>query len=153
MSSSVAQFAAKMERAARRMAFAERQGVTEACKAAKVTMLSSARTAGINGRLSGVGAKGARVGVRYDVKGVDNPVGIVQWYGPIHLAAFGTKAHDIKPKKKKALSPSGNPWAAASAHVRGTSGKHFAEPAFAIVVASAPRIVENAVKRELLSIF
>lgn len=48
-------------------------------------------------RMSGVGRKrgGARVGVRYDIKGKDNPTSIVKAYGPLHLLERDTKAHPI----------------------------------------------------------
>lgn len=46
-------------------------------------------------RLKGVGKRGAKVGVRYDIKGTRNPTSIVRATGPLHLIERPTKAHRI----------------------------------------------------------
>lgn len=46
-------------------------------------------------RMSGVGKKGARVGVRYDIKGSKTLAALVKAYGPLHLLERDTKAHPI----------------------------------------------------------
>lgn len=133
---------------------ANRVGVEKACLAGKTVMLS-ALTAAVGGkRMKGVGRSGANVGVRYDVRGYENPVGIIRYTGPVHLIARPTRAHEITPRRsKKALSPSGNPWAAAFAQHPGTRGKKFTEPAERIVLAQSPRIIQAEVRGHLARTF
>lgn len=85
---------------------------------ARVEMLRARRTALVKGatelkqgverrlppskRLRGVGKKGARIGVRYDVKS-DEAV-VVKALGPLHLLERDTRAHTIEPKKRRAKS-------------------------------------------------
>lgn len=47
------------------------------------------------GRLRNVGSSGARLGVRYDVKGQKNPTGLIRATGPWHLVEYDTKRHFI----------------------------------------------------------
>lgn len=56
------------------------------------------RTGG-DGRLSGVGRNGARVGARFDKRGGNM---VVRATGPAHLIEGDTKAHRITPKKRRA---------------------------------------------------
>ena len=115
MSSSVDDLANRLVRGGQEITRANRVGVEKACLAGK---------------------NGAKVGVRYHVKGYTNPVGVIQYTGPAHLANSGTRPHQILPRSRqttakgnrrrgsaKALSPAGNPWAAASADHPGTKGK------------------------------
>jgi hypothetical protein len=45
--------------------------------------------------LRGVGSSGAKVGVRYDIKGTRNPTALVYMFGPAHLIERDTSAHTI----------------------------------------------------------
>lgn len=53
--------------------------------------------------LSNVG-RGAKVGARYDVKGVQNPSALVRATGPLHLLDWPTSPHQITSKVKKGRS-------------------------------------------------
>lgn len=133
---------------------ANRVGVEKACLAGKTVMLAGLTAAAGGNRLKGVGRSGARIGVRYDVRGFQNPVGIIRYIGPVHLLNNPTRPHEITPrKKKKALSPRGNPWAAASAQHPGTKGKKFAEKAEPIVLAQSKRIITQEVRSHLARTF
>lgn len=166
MSSSVDDLANRLVRGGQEITRANRVGVEKACLAGKNVMLATMTAALGGNRLSGVGKKGAKVGVRYHVRGYMNPVGIIQYTGPAHLANSGTRPHQILPRSRqttakgnrrrgsaKALSPAGNPWAAASADHPGTKGKKFFEKAEPIVVAQSKRIITQEVRSHLAGTF
>lgn len=132
---------------------ADRVGVEKACLAGKTVMLANMTSALGGNRLRGVGKKGAKVGVRFDVRGFENVVGIIKYTGPVHLANSGTRPHDIFPKKRKALSPQGSPWAAAYAEHPGTRGKKFAEKSERIVLAKSKQIIAKEVNAHLARTF
>lgn len=132
---------------------ANRVGVEKACLAGKAVMLSALASAGVGGRISGVGRSGGRAGVRYDVRGFQNPVGILRYVGAVHLVNNPTRPHEIAPKRKKALAPKGNPWAAAHAEHPGTRGKKFAEKAEPVVLAQSKRIITQEVRGHLARTF
>lgn len=79
---------------------ANRTATDRAAFAAKNIIAAEIQKAsGGDNRLSGVGsAPGARVGVRYDVKGTRNPTALVRAIGPLHLLENPTRAHVIIPK-------------------------------------------------------
>ena len=166
MSSSVDDLADRLVPGGREITRANRVGVEKACLAGKNVMLSAMVASLGSNRLSGVGKNGARVGVRYDVRGYQNPVGIIRYTGPAHLVNSGTRPHKIEPRSRqttaagnrrrgsaKALSPAGNPWAAASADHPGTKGKKFAEKAEPIVVAQSKRIITQELRSHLARTF
>lgn len=133
---------------------ANRVGVEKACLAGKSVMLSALSAAAGGGRMRGVGKSGSKVGVRYDVKGFQNPVGILRYTGQVHLLNNATRPHLIEAgKRKKALSPGGNAWAAATAQHPGTRGKKFAEKAEPIVLAQSKRIITQEVRGHLARTF
>lgn len=107
-----------------------RRGINAAALHTKRSVEAEMSAAGLGGkRLSGVGARGARIGARYDVKGTDNPVALVRATGPFHLIERSTKPHRIAPKKrrrgqgKRAMAiPGVGP--RASAQHPGTRAKH-----------------------------
>lgn len=70
-------------------------------RAAFAMKTSVQRQRGFTSRLRGVGRSGARVGVRYDVRGVKNPTAIVRATGPFHLIESDTKAHEIAPRSRR----------------------------------------------------
>lgn len=77
-----------------------------------------------DGRLSGVGRNGARVGARFDQRGPNQAV--VKATGPLHLIERDTKPRTIQPKKRrgaKALRLADGSFVASAQHP-GTKGKH-----------------------------
>lgn len=146
-----------MTRAGGRLQAVPRAGVTQACAAAKVIMLAEAGAAGVL-TMSGVGRRGGKVGVGYDVKGGVNAVGIVSYRGQAHLANNPTKAHEIRPRGgargrqgKRALStPDG---AFGKVVHPGTKGKQFFESAQPKVAAVTSKVFRQEVTRQLVSVF
>lgn len=102
-SNTPAQLAAKMKTfSGSGLQRAQRSGVEAAAREIKMVALPFMQAAaGGNLRLSGVGGKkmraggGAKVGVRYDMKGTVNPTAIVYAVGPAHLLERGAKPHHI----------------------------------------------------------
>jgi hypothetical protein len=80
------QFAAEIEGVTRR-------GVNES--ALLVTTSVAAFLGGRSIHLSGVGSSGAKVAVRYDIKGSRNPTAVVYMTGPAQLVERDTRAHTI----------------------------------------------------------
>lgn len=110
----------KFEVNVERMAF---DCVNEAALVIKTTVL-----AGSPSRLSGVGKKGAKLNVRYDIKGAKNPTALVRATGPWPLIERDTKPHDI-PKargKRGQVRPLliGDQWVEGPVHHPGTKGQH-----------------------------
>jgi len=146
---------------------ANRVGVEKACLAGKQVMLANMAAALGGLRMSGVGRKGgAKLGVHYDVMGYMNPVGIIKYVGPVHLADSSTRPHVIEPRSRqttakgnrrrgsaKALSPSGNAWAAAKVNHPGTKGKKFTRKSEAVVLAQSKRIIDAEVRAHLARTF
>jgi hypothetical protein len=163
LAASVNDLANKLVAGGRGITRANRVGVEKACLAGKTVMLANLVAAlGPDRRMSGVGRSGgARVGVGYDVMGYMNPVGIISYRGPAHLANNPTKDHLILPRQRqttakgnkrrgaKALSPTGRPWAAASAQHPGTKGLKFHEKSEPVVLAQSKRIIDAEVRGHL----
>lgn len=87
------QFARKMTHFAADVENVGREGVIQSS-----LVLTNAVAGFLGGRkirLSGVGKRGANVGVRFDVKGRKNPTGLVYMTGPAQLVERDTKAHGI----------------------------------------------------------
>jgi hypothetical protein len=166
LAASADQLAARLVSGGKAVTRANRVGVEKACLAGKNVMLANMVAALGGTRISGVGKKGAKVGVRYDVVGYVNPVGIIKYTGPVHLANSGTRPHEILPRRSQttakgnkrrgsasALSPKGNPWAAARVQHPGTPGKKFAEKAEPVVLAQSKRIITSEVRSHLARTF
>lgn len=102
------------------------------------------------GRLSGVGKKGTRLGVRTIV----GTQGIVTATGPWQFIEGDTRRHDVRPKRrrgKKALSIGGGAYASAK-NTGGSKGKHpFAKGTIAgqPLVGAAFQAAEDAALREV----
>ncbi len=82
---------------------ANRDGVNRAALAITNTIRDSIRAA-TNGsmRMSGIGARGARVGARYDVKGAANPTALIRATGPLHLLESGRSGgYPIRPRARR----------------------------------------------------
>lgn len=115
-----------------------------------------------SGRLRGVGKKGARIGVRYDLKADD--AAVVKAIGPLHLLERDTKAHTIEPKskgrganrrKRAGALKLGDGQFRASAQHPGTKGQHPFEKGIEDARPKAVRAMANpitdAVKRGIRS--
>ncbi len=109
-------FVRRTQKAAAAIPLAERAGVQAAAATAKRTILATARARG---------AKATDYWISVDQRGGNQgPQALVQLRGgPAYWAERGTKAHDVKPKRKKAIMTPRGP--RASAHVRGRKAKPF----------------------------
>lgn len=112
---------------------------------------------GADMRMSGIGKKGAKVGVRYDVLGFTNPTARVYATGPLHLVERGTKPHRIPKQRgararKRFLAIPGvgvRMWA----NHPGTTGKHPWQRGVAVAVPRVPAIFQAEVHRALKETF
>lgn len=113
-------------------------------------------------RLRGVGKKGARIGVRYDIE--TDGRAVVKAIGPLHLLERDTKAHEIKPKssgrgsnrkQRKGAVRLANGEFRASVQHPGTKGQHPFEKGIEDGTPKAVKLMRNAtsdaVKRGLKS--
>lgn len=137
-SRTMGQLATKLERVSVAMTGARRPGVERAAFATKQALLDAE---GAPRFLKNVGRRGAKVGVRYDIKGSENPTALVRWYGPVHLVNNPTRRHEITPKvrrrkARKAVLVNGTP--RARADHPGTRGKRFFEKGAARAATIAP---------------
>lgn len=91
------QFAHKVGRLPTHLQKAARAGTEAMALEVKRTVERQLRSAGVppGGRLRGVGRRGVRVGVRYDVAGFENPTAFVRMFGPAHLVESPTRPHQI----------------------------------------------------------
>ena len=92
MTSTPAQFAVKMHRAADGVKNASRGITLRAAQTVKKSVQDELSTAAPRGRVN-VGKRGARVGVRYDLRSDD--IAVVRMTGPAHLIERDTKEHRI----------------------------------------------------------
>lgn len=130
--SNAATFAAKMSKAAGSIPAAERDGVAAAARAARASIMNAATEAGAKPKGSWVGYRVVGTSAVVDLRGAR-----------AYWAERGTKAHDIKPKRKKAITTPQGP--RASAHVRGVTAKHFWAPGAAAARTTAPKAHGEAV--------
>lgn len=144
-------FAGKLQDAQRRAVGAS------ALHVKKVVGASIAGAVGGDMRMSGVGKKGAKVGVRYDVLGFANPTARVYATGPLHLVERSTKPHRIpkergaRARKRFVVIPGVGVrmWATHP----GTRGKHPWERGVAAATPAVPRIFQIEVHRALRETF
>ena len=102
---SVDSLVARIGKIARNVQTAELHAVNAAALAAKTTILPFvAASSGGDLRLSGVGRRGAKVGVRYDIKGTTNPTALVRATGPLHFRESDTKAGPRPHKRRRRRS-------------------------------------------------
>jgi hypothetical protein len=87
--------AARLTKVARELNGAAKPSVNKAALVLKKSVEHELVKVAPARRLSGVGKRGAKVGVRYDIKGAKNPTAIVRATGPMHLIERSTKAHTI----------------------------------------------------------
>lgn len=75
---------------------------TSLARAAFAAKRSIQHQSGYADRLSGVGQRGARLNVRYDIKGHGlNAAALIRATGPFHLLERDTKPHEIRPKGRR----------------------------------------------------
>jgi len=112
----------------------------------KVVGASIVGAVGADMRMSGVGKKGAKVGVRYDVLGFANPTARVYATGPLHIVERGTKAHRIPKQRgaraRKRLLVIPGVGVRLWANHPGTKGKHPWERGVAAATPAVPRIYQ-----------
>lgn len=102
MSRTPAELGGKLAAMAREVAD-NRDAVGAAALAIKDTTLPLVRAAtGGDGKLSGVGRNGAKVGVRYDVRGTVNATALIRATGPAQLVERDVKPHFVFPRKARA---------------------------------------------------
>jgi hypothetical protein len=93
------QFARQMATLGARMERNVADSVGKAAQVVKGSVEAQMRSAvGNDLRMSGVGRSGARIGVRYDVKGSRNPTAFLRATGPVQLVERDTIAHTILPR-------------------------------------------------------
>lgn len=102
MASNVGRSAAlRLRKIAAEVEKAQRSAVSHAALEAKTAHLDALRRVVPSARLRNVGKSGARLGVRYDIKGTQNPTALVRATGPWHLIENPIKAHEIRPRRRR----------------------------------------------------
>lgn len=101
-SRNAAQLVGKIDQFAQAVPAANRKATLQAAMVVKKSTLDRMRVAsGGDLKLSGVGKKGARIGVRYDINGQVSANALVKATGPVQLVENRTHAHVIGPKGVK----------------------------------------------------
>jgi hypothetical protein len=104
VASSVGALVAKrLTKVAKEVSGAERPAVNKASLVLKKSVERELLKVAPSRRLKGVGRKGARVGVRYDIKGKRNFSSIVRATGPMHLIERSTRPHVITAGERERL--------------------------------------------------
>jgi hypothetical protein len=156
VSGSADQLANRLVSGGRAITRANRVGVEQACLAGKEVLTAAGMAAGLpspGGVIRGVGVRGSKWRVRYDVKGYENPVGIIRMYGAVHLVNNDTSAHEIAPRRKKALAFPDGGVRGGPVHHPGTRGKKFFEKAEPVIVRQSERIITQTVRGHLARVF
>lgn len=137
MTDSLPAFLAKTTRMEGELRNFERNMVLVTAKAVKTSVQAQMAAAGVqNGKLRGVGKRGAKIGVRYDVAG---KTALVRATGPFHLIERDNKDHrtpkirGAQARRRVVVIPGVG--VRAYANVKGSKGKH---PWAKGVVASVP---------------
>ena len=100
---SLATFVAKTQKMESELRHFERNMVLVAAQAVKTSVQAQMAAAGVNnGRLRGVGKRGAKVGVSYAITG---KTALVRATGPFHLIERNTKPHRIGQQKSESGLP------------------------------------------------
>jgi hypothetical protein len=143
----------KFFKAATALPQASKDAVFALALAAKADQIAAAGSAGLSSmRLRGVGRRGAKVNVGFDIKGFQDPTAIVQWRGPAQLVNNPTAPHEISPRgRHKALKlPDGF---ATTVEHPGTHGKKFFEKGVDVTRAQAGQIAKREYHRSLAAHF
>lgn len=102
MPSNVAAIAAsRLQKMAKEFERAQRVAVERGSFEAKTVLLNELDRVTSGRKLRNVGKSGAKLNVRYDVKGQRNPTGLLRAVGPWHLIENPIKPHDISPRKRR----------------------------------------------------
>ncbi len=122
-STSAAQFAGRITKLATVTKTRQAAVVNQGALTAKLIILSEAQAKGVSPSSKIAGGKW---GVGYDVRGFNNPTALVRIRGPFHLVDRPTKAHEIRPRRrrgsgKRAITIGDSVYA--YAHHPGTRGK------------------------------
>ena len=106
-------------------------------------------------RLRGVGKKGARIGVKYDIKGFGNPTALVRAYGPFHLYERDVKRHQVGVRAKAGLMtlPGDSQAAYGPFMAGGSKGKHSWEKGVAMSIPISRQVFRRALSASLRSSF
>ncbi len=127
MADSVATFLNKTAKMGTELSKLDHRMVEIAVQTVKKSVQAQMQAAGVdNGKLRGVGKRGAKVGVRYDF--VNSASALVRATGPFHLLERDTRAHRIpktrggRARKRVAVIPGVG--VRAWANHPGTKGKH-----------------------------
>lgn len=156
MAASADQLANRLVSGGRAITRANRVGVEQACLAGKGVMIASAAAAGLGGpgsKLRGVGKSGGKWNVRYRVTGYQDVVGTLRFTGAVHLMNNDTAAHEIAPRRKKALAFSDGGVRLGPVQHPGTKGKKFFERAEPIIVRQSERIIKQEIRSHLARTF
>lgn len=154
-SSSAAHLAAKLASAGANVEAATRAGLNAGGMTVKTTAVAYLAAAGVgSGRLSGVGKRGGRIGVRYKIAQTgDGAVVDVGMTGPAQLIERDTKAHPIGPRKSKTLKLATGDFRPFVAHHPGTRGKHPWEKSLRVSLPLVPKIMQEHVSLGLVRAF
>lgn len=151
-SRSFAELGRKVATAGRQLDRVQRDAVGKSALLVKTSVQSQLVAAGVtNGRLRGVGTRGARIGVGYNLRGTTNPSAVVRMRGPAHLIESDTRAHVIKPKRKKAVMTPYGP----RARVRhpGTKGKRPWKKGVAAALPKTRAVFLDSITSNLARVF
>ena len=150
-SRSVAELVGKLADAGRLVDGAATAGLRAGGQIVKTAAQAQLVAAGAgSGRMRGVGPRGARVSVGYDV-GADSVR--VRMKGPAHLLERDTRPHSIEPLRGEALQFTNGKFRAYVAHHPGTRGKHPWEKALNQSLPLVPKAMERAVTAALVKAF
>ena len=109
MADSITAFLGKTAKMGEELARLDRTMAEQAALAIKASVLTAMSEAGVkNGRLRGVGKKGAKIGVRYDIQGRKNSA-LIRATGPFQLIERDTKAHRVPKLYKNQFSATNSP--------------------------------------------
>lgn len=155
MSDTVAQFVEKTVKMGGELQRLERNMVLVAAQTVKTSVQSQMAAAGVqNGKLRGVGKRGAKIGVRYDVAGAK---ALVRATGPFQLIERDTKAHRIpkvrgaRARKRLVVIPGVG--VRAWAQSPGTKGKHPWEKGVVAAIPIQHKAQQIALLQSLRKVF
>lgn len=135
----------------------QKTALTKASMEAKTILTSSIRQAvGPDMRMSGVGRRGAKVGVQWDIKGHTNPTSLVRATGPLHFVERSSRPHRIpklraRGRKRYAVIPGVG--VRASANHPGTKAKRPWARAVPLVAKAVPRVYAAELSAEIRKSF
>jgi hypothetical protein len=132
---------------------AQKVGVQKAALHMTTSIRTEITMATGDGRLSGVGRRGAKVGAGFDVKGSVDPTALIKPKGPLWLVENDTGAHRIprsrsRRARRRYVVIDGHPYA--SARHPGTRGKHPFRKGVGKTRDDTPRIFQHEVRKAVV---